>query len=155
RWYERQTSAHHEGILVTYSDIEARKGTAAAMKSLTFELEHRVDVRTRNLRLLHETLAIANRAESFEQALSGSLDCIRNELGWRIAHAWLRSNENGSETDGESEHDGDRGTLVDSAIWSPALTSAFARFVRANRRLGPDGLPWQAIRSGVPCWVSD
>ena len=56
RWYERQTSIHHEGILVTYSDIESRKGTAAAMKRLTVELERRVDARTRNLRLLHETL---------------------------------------------------------------------------------------------------
>jgi signal transduction histidine kinase len=147
RWYERQTSAHREGILVTYSDIEARKGAAALMESLTDELERRVDARTRNLKLLRETLAIANRAESFGQALRGSLDCISHELGWPIAHAWLRANE----SDGESE----RRSLVDSGVWSLPSPTAFARFVRASRQMSAAGLPWRAIESGAPCWVSD
>jgi signal transduction histidine kinase/chemotaxis methyl-accepting protein methylase len=142
RWYARHISPHREGLLVTFSDIEAHKKAELAMRTLTAELEGRVDARTRNLKLLHETVGIANRARSFEQGLRDALERIRREFGWPIAHAWLL-------------HE-DGGTLVDTGAWSLPSRSEFARLIGASRRtLGEASLPWRAIRRGAPWWVSD
>ncbi|HUG94251.1 MAG TPA: CheR family methyltransferase, partial [Planctomycetaceae bacterium] len=125
-WYIRRVlpfcteDDHVGGVVITFTDITARKRAEQELSALARSLERKVDQRTRCVRLLQDVAVIANEAESLSEALLLTLKRVCTLVGWPAGHAFLAE-----EDDGE--------VFVDTGLWHLESPDALAGLVAASR----------------------
>jgi two-component system CheB/CheR fusion protein len=134
-----------EGVVVTYTDITNTRRAEEALQALNETLERRVELRTRDLKLLHEAAVIANESRSLGEAVAETLALMCHGNGWALGHALLARTE-------------DPTTFADIGVWWRAPSREGRGFERAvgqiQFRSGPDAVG-RAIATGQPQWVAD
>jgi PAS domain S-box-containing protein len=138
---------HRQGhsVLVNATSIPImRGGRVAGIYGVAQDISERKRVEERLARaalyvdLLRAVAVIANDADTLDEALQTTLETICGQLGWPLAHVWLR-------------RAGGR-DLRSAAIWCLATPDAFATFRAAS---ADPGFAGDVLASGQAVWLRD
>ena len=151
-WYIRRVLPYRteddriDGVVITFTDITARKRAEQELTAMARSLERQVEQRTRLVRLLQDVAVVSNEAQSVETAIETTLERVCLEFGWPAGHAFLLDEDK-------------RQTLVDSGLWYLQSPEALAGLVDARREAqvqpGPPGAADQTAKSAQPVWTHD
>jgi signal transduction histidine kinase len=135
-----------EGVVVTFTDITSTRKAEEALQALNETLERRVELRTRDLKMLHEAAVIANESRTLGEAIAETLALMcRQDDGWVLGHALLAGTEEAA-------------TFVDSGVWWRAPSHRDRKFERALAKMqfqsGPD-VVGRVIATGQAQWLAD
>jgi len=102
-------------------------------------------IQSKSLHLLQQVTAMANEAESPDDALQFALDEVCRFMDWPIGHVYLPSEKDGGE-------------LISSGLWhleNPRAAANFCLVTETSRFASGVGLPGRVLESGKPAWISN
>lgn len=134
-----------------YINVYGREMTAERIAKRELEaandrLESRVAERTASVRLLQNVVLQVNSAKNFEAALQGAIHEVCSFAGWAVGHAYVVTNDEGSEK------------LAPSGIWHVGSTKNSSSLKKATNKYrfgSPEGLPTKILRTGQAVWIED
>jgi diguanylate cyclase (GGDEF)-like protein len=105
-----------------------------------------IDNKRRQLELLEEVAAAANRSSSMADVLQFTVGAICRFTGWPLGHAYIVTGNQAHEV-----RDG-------AAVWHGVLSERFAEFVRVSGQMcftAGVGLPGRVLSTRAPCSIVD
>ncbi len=117
-----------------FTDITERRRAQEALRA-----------QTNAVALLHKTAAIANQAQTIEEAVRLCLEDVCAYLGWPVGHAFVRAQE-------------EPGAIVKPGYWylaDPVRLAPFREATAGQRFEAGVGLIGLVMRTGEPRWVPE
>ena len=152
RWYVRRivpyrTEDHRiDGVVITFTDITARKLAEMKLEALNNTLGDEVHLRTELLQLVHDITANANKSRSIDQALTYAVERICHYNGWHAGRAYRRADDGSN-------------NLVPTNIWYAGEGKDLSRLkyaTGATRHSASDAGPVSfVLRTAELQWVED
>jgi signal transduction histidine kinase len=148
RWFLRRIVPYRtergrvDGVVVSFTDITARRAAEESLRRINEQLESRVDRRTALVTLLQDVAVIANSAMPMAEAFEAALDRVCRDVSWIAGHVYLNR----------------LGTAEDIGVWHARtpLNPDGVRELLGGRSFEPgEWLVGRVIEGGGACWSSD